>query len=95
MQMTIEKSINELTQLPNIGKVLAQRLIEVGIITQQQFCETGFERAFLLLQSVDPGACIQELYAIAGAVWGVRSNDLTKEQKELLKVFFHQAKKGI
>jgi DNA transformation protein and related proteins len=93
--MLYQKSLDDLTQLPNIGKVLAQRLINVGITSGIQLSEIGFERAFLMLQAVDPGACIQELHAVAGAVWGIRSNNLTKEQKESLLQFFHQAKKGI
>jgi DNA transformation protein and related proteins len=92
--MTPQQSFDDLTKLPNIGKVLAQRLIEVGITSQQQLHDTGFERAFLMLQAVDPGACIQELHAVAGADWGIRSNDLTKEQKESLKVFFTQSRKN-
>jgi len=88
-------AFNELTKLPNIGKVLAQRLIEVGITSKQQLLETGFERTFLLLQSVDPGACIQELHAVAGAIWDINTNQLTPQQKELLKIFYHQAKKSL
>lgn len=88
-------AFNELTKLPNIGKVLAQRLIEVGITTKNQLVETGYERTFLLLQSIDPGACIQELHAVAGAVWDIKTNQFTIQQKEELKLFYYQAKKAL
>lgn len=93
--MNTSQQFENLTQLPNIGFVLAKRLMEVGIYAPEELRNIGIENTFLRLQVVDPGACIQELYAIAGAIKGIRSNDLSSEEKAGLKLFFAQAKKEI
>lgn len=49
----------ELTDLPNIGPVLAGNLKKIGVDTPEQLRELGAEGAFLKIRGqVDPGACL-------------------------------------
>jgi len=84
----MDQKIKELTQLPNIGKVVAEKLIQVGINTPEELISTGTEQAFIRLQTIDETACLSMLQAIEGAVQGIRWHDLPKERKEELKEFF-------
>ncbi len=79
-----------LTELPNIGKVLAQKLTEVGINTPDELISTGSENAFIRIRTVDPEACIDMLYALEGAVQGIRWHSLPSSRKEELTAFFRQ-----
>lgn len=63
----------ELTDLPNIGPVLAGNLKKIGVDTPEQLRELGAEGAFLKIRGqVDPGACLHQLEALAGAEAGVQ-----------------------
>ena len=78
-----------LTQLPNIGKVVAEKLIQVGITTSEELRALGTEQSFIRLQTIDETACLSMLQALEGAVQGIRWHDLPKERKEELKEFYH------
>lgn len=84
--------IKELTQLPNIGKVVAEKLIQVGITTPEELRDIGAEQAFIRLQTIDEGACLCILQGLEGAVQGIRWHNLPKERKEELKHFFYLRK---
>jgi DNA transformation protein len=84
----MESIIEDLTQMPNIGKVVARELIQVGITTPEELCAIGSEQAFIRLQTIDETACLSMLQALEGAVQGIRWHDLPKERKEELKDFF-------
>lgn len=79
-----------LNDLPNIGEVLARQLQQVGIETPQQLKAAGSKEAFLRLRlQVDETACLHKLYALQGAVEGVRYTQLSIQTKQQLKQFFH------
>lgn len=79
----------ELTDLPNVGKVLAANLAAVGITTPAELQEVGAKDAFLRIRAqVDPGACLHMLYGIEGAVEGIPDSRLSEETKAELKAFF-------
>ena len=78
-----------LTQLPNIGKVVAEKLIQVGITTPDELRALGTEQSFIRLQTMDATACLSMLQALEGAVQGIRWHDLPRERKEELKAFYH------
>ncbi len=83
------KKESSLESLPNMGKVLAHNLRAVGIETPAQLREAGVKDAFLRIRAVvDPGACIQMLYGLQGAVEGVRDTLLPAEVKADLRAFF-------
>ncbi len=84
----------ELTDLPNIGPVLAENLRKIGVETPEAFREMGAEEAFLRIRrSVDSGACLHQLSALAGAELGLPKAALTPERKAALKAFFQEIKK--
>ena len=83
----------ELTDLPNIGPVLAQNLYAVGIGTPEDLRKAGAEEAWLRIRlQVDSGACLHQLQALAGAVADVPKKDLPPERKTELKAFFDSHK---
>jgi len=77
-----------LSTLPNIGKTLAEKLKVVGINTPDLLRSTGSEDAFIKLKTVDQEACINMLYALEGAIRGIRWHNLDKNRKSELKEFF-------
>ncbi len=81
--------MKSLTDLPNIGVTLAQKLEQVGICTPQQLIETGSENALIRISTLENnGVCINMLYALEGAIEGVRWHGLSKNKKEKLKEFY-------
>ncbi len=77
-----------LQKLPNIGPELERLLNKAGIDTPEALIALGARDAFFRLKAVDPTACHSKLYAIGGAVKGVRWHDLTPgEKKELNEIF--------
>jgi DNA transformation protein len=84
---------NELSSLPNIGKVLSERLREVGIETEADLKTAGSENAFIRLKTVDEGACINELCALEGAIQGIRWHGLEQVRKDELKAFYEMTQK--
>lgn len=83
----------ELKELPNIGPVLADNLRKIGVDTPEALREMGAEGAWVSIRTqVDPGACLHQLQALAGAVAGVPKKELSPERKAELKRFFDSHK---
>ena len=62
----------ELTDLPNIGPVLADNLRRVDINTPEELRAVGACEAWLRIRArVDSGACLHQLTALAGADAGI------------------------
>ena len=80
--------MGELTKLPNIGKEVERQLNETGIFTYEELKETGAEQAWLRIQAIDASACIDRLYALEGAIQGIKKVLLSQERKEELKDFY-------
>jgi len=81
--------MNYLSKLPNIGKTLADKLIQVGINTPNDLKSTGSEDSFVRIKTVDSNACINTLYALEGAIQGIRWHNLDSARKSELKDFFN------
>ena len=82
--------MSQLTDLPNIGPVLAGNLKAIGILTPEELRKTGAEEAWLRVRlQVDSKACFHQLQALAGAVEGVPKKTLSPERKAELKAFFN------
>jgi len=79
----------KLTDMPNIGKVVAEKLIQAGITSPEELKTIGTEQAFIRLQTIDETACFSMLQGLEGAIQGIRWHNLPKERKEELKEFFH------
>lgn len=84
---------NDLIEQINIGQDTATKLKKVGIDTFEQLKAIGSKNAFLMLQTLDAGACLSLLYAIEGAIEGIKDNKLSVVKKLELKDFFAQVKR--
>jgi DNA transformation protein len=81
--------MNELTKLPNIGKTLAEKLTKAGITNEQELMLNGSENAIIKISTIENhGVCINMLYALEGAIQGIRWHDLDKFRMQELNEFF-------
>ncbi len=84
---------NSLRGLPNIGKTLEEKLIKAGIASADQLKEMGSLEAFRRIRAgVDTSSCLSMLFALEGAVQGIRWHELHKEFRDKLT---QEAKKFI
>ena len=83
--------MEDLTQLPNIGPTLALRLNQIGITTFDQLVNIGSIEAVLRIGLTDILTCYNMLYALEGAILGVRWHGIPKNEREQLKTAFDQA----
>ena len=74
-----------LSEMPNIGKILEQRLAEVDIHTPADLAEVGSLGALQRLEAIHAPGCLNMLYALEGALRGMRWHDLSPEIKNQLK----------
>ena len=84
--------MGELSQLPNIGKVVEAQLNEVGIYTYDQLKETGSKQAWLKIKAVDESACIHRLLSLEGAIRNIKKSQLPEDVKADLREFYQSAK---
>lgn len=84
--------MGELCKLPNIGNKLEAQLNEVGIETVEQLMRVGSKQAWLDIKAIDNSACINRLFALEGAIQGIRWHGLSNEIKDDLKEFFNTVK---
>jgi len=82
-----EKDSN-LECLPNIGHELAVKLKMVGIESPHTLKSVGSKNAFVRIKIIDSSACINMLYALEGAIQGIRWHNLDNARKNELKDFF-------
>jgi 8-oxo-dGTP diphosphatase len=90
MNQIDESGFNALTQMQNIGITLAEHLHQAGIKNPEEFRSLGSEKAFLRIQAIMPDACLSQLYAMEGAIQGVRWHSLDHGRKEELRFFYNQ-----
>ncbi|MBZ9687384.1 TfoX/Sxy family protein [Clostridium estertheticum] len=84
--------MDDLSMLPNIGKIVEQQLNEVGVETVKQLIELGSKQAWLRIKGIDDSACINRLYGLEGAIQGIRWHNLSEEVKSELKEFYNTFK---
>jgi DNA transformation protein and related proteins len=77
----------------NIGKDTETKLIQVGIDSFAKLESIGSEQAFIRLQTLDPGACLDLLYGLEGAIMGIKWYELPEEKKQSLQLFHKMAQK--
>ena len=81
--------MNRLTDLPNIGRVRAAILRKIGVETPEQLRKLGSMEALRRIRvQVDPGACLNQLQALEGAIEGIPKKELAAEKREELRAFF-------
>lgn len=84
--------MEDLTQLPNIGPVLAEKLHAIDINSHEDLARLGSVETILKIREDDPTACYNMLYALEGAIQGIRWHGIPKEERELLKAELNRAK---
>ncbi len=78
--------MSDLEDMPNIGKVLADRLRAAGVQDEAALLKLGDAAAFLRIRAELPDdACTHTRLALAGAVRGVRWHALDEELRKRLK----------
>ena len=83
--------MGKLAVLPNIGVRLEEQLNVAGIDTPESLRELGSREAWLKLKHMDPSVNSTRLYALEGALRGVRWHLLDDKTKDELKEFAFQA----
>lgn len=83
--------LEDLTQLSNIGPTLARKLQGIGIQSLEALKEIGSVEAVLQIGVKDPSACYNMLYAIEGAIQGIRWHSIPKDERARLKSEFDLA----
>ena len=84
--------MGELSKVLKIGSVVEEQLNAVGITTFEQLKEVGSRQAWLYIKAIDPSACIHRLYALEGAIQGVKKSQLSVDKKTELKEFYNSFK---
>jgi len=81
--------MEKLTDLPNIGRVLAKKLNIIGITNKNELKTIGSENAIIKIFTIEKnGACLIMLYALEGAIQGIRWHNLDEDKKQELKYFY-------
>jgi DNA transformation protein len=81
--------MSALSDLPNVGKILEDKLQRINIETPEQLRRIGAEEAFIRIRmEVDPGACLHMLYGIQGAIDDIPDKLLPVQTKERLRLFY-------
>jgi len=84
-----------LTSLPNIGNMLAEKLLNIGINNVQELKAIGSEKAILKIATIENSdACLNMLYALEGAIQGIRWHGLSIARKQELKEFYRMMMKN-
>ena len=73
----------------NLGQKIEKELNKAGINTIEELIAMGSEEAFIKLHTIDKTSCIHKLYALEGAIQGIRWHDLPQQKKDELKIFFN------
>lgn len=82
-----------LTDLPNIGKTLSNKLNLIGVRNEQDLIQLGSEKAIIRIAALEnSGACINMLFALEGAIQGIRWHGLDESRKQELKEFYAMLK---
>ena len=83
--------MEDLTKLPNIGPVLAEKLNGIGVESYDDLAEMGSVEALIRIGQTDITAFANMLYALEGAILGVRWHDIPKDYREKVKNEFYRA----
>ncbi|MCT4599481.1 MAG: TfoX/Sxy family protein [Marinifilaceae bacterium] len=74
-----------LSDLPNIGEVLANKLYLIGITSEKELMNSKIEDIYIKLKQIDDSVCYNILCAIQGAKEGIRWHNLSIEKKTEIK----------
>ncbi len=83
-----------MTDLPNIGDTLAAKLERIGVTTEDELTALGSVEASIRIGAADDEGCYNMLYALEGAIQGVRWHSLPTEVRAKLKEALDEAWRG-
>jgi len=83
--------MDDLTKLPNIGPTLADKLQGIGIMNFDDLLKMGSVEAAIRIGTADITACCNTLYALEGAIRGIRWHDFSIEDRQMIKDKFNRA----
>jgi DNA transformation protein len=83
--------LENLANLPNIGPTLAQKLEGIGIESLEDLKDSGSIKTVLQIGAKDISACYNMLYAIEGAIQGIRWHKIPPDERTQLKMEFDTA----
>ena len=87
--------MSKLTDLPNIGKVIAKKLEHIWIHSAEEFLSKNPYEVFdTLLRKEDPTLCRCALASIIGAHYGRKRNLIMKEAVQLYEKTHPDHKRG-
>ena len=78
-------SMSGINTLPNIGPVLAGKLGAVGIRNRDQLEAIGSVEAFLKIKGDADDGCYSMLFALEGAIRGIRWHRIPKHERDDLR----------
>ena len=78
----------KLSELPNIGKELEKLLESIGMHDLDDLKKLGSIKVLRKISNSKDSACLNKLYAIEGAIRGIRWHKLSSEDKRRLKEEF-------
>lgn len=84
--------MEDLTKHPNIGKVLAQKLNEIEVYTYDDLVDIGSVEAVLRIVGSDTFGYYNMLYALEGAILGIRWHDIPPVDRQKLKQEYDSAR---
>lgn len=78
--------MESLTELPNVGAVLAARLKAAGVGTPSELKRLGSIQTLRRIRAsgAEEAPCRSMLFALEGAIRGVRWHDIPKPQRDAL-----------
>ena len=82
--------MTKLSESLNIGKVLELKLENVGISSLEELKKVGSEEAFARVKQIDKNAGRSILFAIDGAVQGVKWHEIPEDRKNKLRDYFNE-----
>ncbi len=77
--------MDDLSRLPNIGPVLARKLCDCGIRSYDDLVEVGSVGALLRITGRKGGTHCNMLYALEGAIRGIRWHGIPKDERAKLR----------
>jgi DNA transformation protein len=86
--------LDDLTALPNIGPALAAKLRESGIASYDELARLGSAGAMLRICSGEKVTRFNMLYALEGAIRGVRWHSISKDERAELRAELRRVEAG-
>jgi len=82
--------MNNFKEVINIGNELSKRINGIGVTNLDELQKNGSKQTRINLVANNYDVCINSLYALEGAIKGIRWHHLSKEEKYELKQLFEE-----